>query len=290
MICTLSRPRELERCLQAVGRLAPAADEVIVVDNTGGVPPTAAVAAKMGARLVREPRRGLSRARNAGAVAATGDIVVFVDDDAVPTTNWLDGYLRAFSDPSVSAATGRFVGLTSRAHAAEDFGAAPRRWDRFTPGWFEQANFGGIGIGANMAFHRRLFEEGFRFCEWLGAGTAVPGNEEHYAFFELLRDGHGVVYVPEAVVHHDDGPDPAASRARERRTLEASLAYAIALLVQEPGFRGRTLRYFAGSRRNRRREWRPPLSPGAAERADVPLAALLRAPVRYLAARLTSGS
>ncbi len=56
--------------------------EVVVVDN-GSSDATAKVAAAAGARVVHEPERNIARARNAGARAARGEILVFVDADVV---------------------------------------------------------------------------------------------------------------------------------------------------------------------------------------------------------------
>jgi glycosyltransferase involved in cell wall biosynthesis len=54
--------------------------EVIVVDG-GSQDGTAAIAAAAGARVLQEPRRGYGRACAAGAAAARGDVVVFLDAD-----------------------------------------------------------------------------------------------------------------------------------------------------------------------------------------------------------------
>ncbi len=53
----------------------------IVVDN-GSTDRSAEVAARLGARVVSEPRRGFGAACHAGLVAATADIVCFMDCDA----------------------------------------------------------------------------------------------------------------------------------------------------------------------------------------------------------------
>jgi glycosyltransferase involved in cell wall biosynthesis len=71
---------------QAIGRVigdlpADLATEVIVVDNnsTDGTPE---IAARMGARVISEPRRGYGRACLTGlACAITPDVVVFLDGD-----------------------------------------------------------------------------------------------------------------------------------------------------------------------------------------------------------------
>lgn len=67
--------------LQARGDMAV---EVVVVDN-GSTDTTAQVAAAAGARVVHEPERNIARARNVGARATRGEILVFVDADvAIP--------------------------------------------------------------------------------------------------------------------------------------------------------------------------------------------------------------
>jgi glycosyltransferase involved in cell wall biosynthesis len=90
--------RSLPRVLAALARQEPAPLEVIVVDDasTDG---TAAVAAAHGARVVStEGRRFAGGARNTGWEAARGDLVVFLDSDAVPTPSWGAGLVRAATE------------------------------------------------------------------------------------------------------------------------------------------------------------------------------------------------
>lgn len=62
--------------------------EVIVCDNNS-TDRTAEVARVAGARVVFEPVNQISRARNAGAAAAGGDWLVFIDADSLPTRDLL---------------------------------------------------------------------------------------------------------------------------------------------------------------------------------------------------------
>jgi glycosyltransferase involved in cell wall biosynthesis len=74
-------PATLER-LRAAMAATPLRGEVVVVDNNS-TDATAEVARAQGARVVQEPLNQISRARNAGARAARGRYLVFVDADTV---------------------------------------------------------------------------------------------------------------------------------------------------------------------------------------------------------------
>lgn len=85
----------LPAVLDALGAQKPAPVEVIVVDD-GSTDATAAVARERGARVVAPgARRFAGGARNAGWDAAGGDLVVFLDADAVPGPGWGAGIARA---------------------------------------------------------------------------------------------------------------------------------------------------------------------------------------------------
>ena len=75
------------------------ASELIVCDNNS-TDRTAAIAREAGARVVFEPVNQISRARNAGADAAGGDWLIFVDADSHPTP-------ELFSEAADAIAAGR---------------------------------------------------------------------------------------------------------------------------------------------------------------------------------------
>ena len=84
VIPAFNAEKTLGAVLESLTTQAPAPDEVIVVDDcsTDG---TAAVAESFGARVVRTERsRFAGGARNRGWEVANGDVVVFLDADAVP--------------------------------------------------------------------------------------------------------------------------------------------------------------------------------------------------------------
>ncbi len=72
---------------------------MVVVDNNS-TDDTAAIARTAGAAVVHEPVQGIARARNAGARHAQGDVLVFVDADALVSPALLEAIHDAMSDPS----------------------------------------------------------------------------------------------------------------------------------------------------------------------------------------------
>jgi glycogen synthase len=107
VINTLNRASSLTRTLDSL-RLQVFQDfEVVVIngpstDDTGELLDTWAGSLRI--ERCPEPRLGLSR--NIGIQAAAGDVVAFIDDDAIPEPDWLCSMVEAFEDPRVAGAGG----------------------------------------------------------------------------------------------------------------------------------------------------------------------------------------
>ena len=94
-------PATLDSIRRASERLREPPDvdvEVIVVDNNSA-DETAAIAESMGATVVGEPVQGIGRARNRGASAAGGDVLVFVDADVTVPVTLLEVVHEVMSEP-----------------------------------------------------------------------------------------------------------------------------------------------------------------------------------------------
>ena len=111
VVPTCNRPDDLRRCLTALhAQLSPRRVEIVVVDNRPGGSSTPAVVRDFpGVVFIEERRPGLSYARNAGFAAATGNILVAIDDDVTVPAGWLERLLRPFVRPEVMAVTGHVL-------------------------------------------------------------------------------------------------------------------------------------------------------------------------------------
>jgi GT2 family glycosyltransferase len=240
----------------------------LVVDNAPSKTQAREAAECWAARYVVEPVKGLSRARNRGAVESGSDLIAYLDDDAIPEPQWLSSIARAFEDSRVMAVAGRVLPFepfrtdepsrtdcgVPRPGASQ--GRVQRVVDLSDPYWFEITNFGGVGIGANMAFRRCVFALWPGFEVRLGRGATIDGGEENYAFFSLVQLGFRILYTPEAVVRHSVNGTSAEITTQHLHSLATISAYIIFLLVEHPRHRVRLLLYVAGGMRAASRPWR----------------------------------
>jgi hypothetical protein len=100
IINTYNRAAYLKRLLPGLTHLRDVDFEVVVV-NGPSTDDTAALLASYADRIkvVDCPSRNLSHSRNLGIAAAAGEVVVFIDDDALPgDADWLARYVAAFRD------------------------------------------------------------------------------------------------------------------------------------------------------------------------------------------------
>jgi GT2 family glycosyltransferase len=107
IIPTFDGVARLPKCLDALlKQVDPRNTEILVVDD-GSTDGTGELVRRYpGVRLLRQANAGPASARNRGASEAIGEVILFTDDDCVPTPGWLDAMLGPFTDPSVVGTKG----------------------------------------------------------------------------------------------------------------------------------------------------------------------------------------
>ncbi len=218
VVPSLARPGELARCLTALGQLRYRPFEIIVVACAAGRDAVAGHAAPW-LRVVPNAGTGIGAARNAGIDAAAGEIVAFIDDDAVPEPTWLDHLVAAMEETGAPAATGHVRGRNGISFQWRD---RVIRRDGFIDarpgdGDLPRVRPAGSGVtmleGTNMAFRRDIlaalggFETAFRFYL----------DDADFAL-RLHDAGHDAAVAPLAQVHH--GFAPSVRRRRDRMPLD----------------------------------------------------------------------
>ena len=176
--------------------------EVVVVDD-GSVDGTGELAAASSVvdRVVRQEGIGPGRARNAGATAASGRLLAFLDADCRPTPDWLHAGLAALAQadlvlgetrPRPDQAMGPFDRTLSVV------GASPL---------FESAN---------LFVRRELFERLGGFESWLGPRRGKELGEDVWFGWRARRAGARISACAQARADHAVEPRGALSFAAER--------------------------------------------------------------------------
>ena len=159
-----------------------------------------------GVKILVSKEYGLSNARNTGIRNCEGEIVVFIDDDAIASKNWLETLVKNYNDPNVIG-VGGFVKPI---------------WQYKRPMWFPEELYWIIGcsylglpehkayvrnpLGCNMSFRKVAFVESGYFKTNVGrVGKKLVSDEETEFSIRVLDKipDSKIVYDPKAVVHHN---------------------------------------------------------------------------------------
>ena len=95
VVCTYNGSMTIKECCDGLANLDYDDFEVIIV-NDGSTDNTKSIAELSGFHVISIENSGLSVARNVGCDAATGEIIAYLDDDAIPDTHWLRYLAAAF--------------------------------------------------------------------------------------------------------------------------------------------------------------------------------------------------
>ena len=149
------------------------------------------------------PERNACMSRNIGTGISSGEILAFLDDDALPEPEWLDDLIAPFADPRVGV-TGGFVldhfgkRVQWAYETADRFGTADLSWGRPTPEFNFPLSFNFPYVAmVNGAFRRSAVME-------------VGGIDEEYGYYledtdlicRMVDRGWTVAQVNRAFVHH----------------------------------------------------------------------------------------
>ena len=124
LLCTYNGAATLPQACAAVAALDYPAVEVIVVDD-GSTDDSAAIARRHGFTVISTENQGLSSARNTALAAARGEIVAYMDDDAMPDSQWVTYLVETFSRTDFVAVGGPNLPVPGDGPVADAVAVAP---------------------------------------------------------------------------------------------------------------------------------------------------------------------
>lgn len=202
VVVSRGRPFELALCLAGIAQLDYDPFEVIVVADQASRPGIGTYGRRI--KQVQFEDANISAARNAGIAQAAGDIVAFIDDDAVPEPTWLRYLTGPFADEEVAATGGYVLGRNGisyqwRARAIAPDGTAVAVETPSDAPFFPSLPQGHAvkTEGTNMAVRRSVLH-------------VLGGYDAAFAFYldetdlnmRLAKAGARTMLAPLALVHH----------------------------------------------------------------------------------------
>lgn len=197
VIPTIGRTGLLRHCLETVTGCRPAAQEILVVDQSQAPPVAELVAKFAGVRLVPSNGLGVARGRNDGLRTAAYELVLVTDDDCTVTSDWIG---------TAWSLAQRYPGaiITGQVLPVGDPRAVPSTKVDTLPRDLSRLRRGGVLFPNNMLVPRTAVLELEGFDERFGS-EAAQDNEFCYRW---LKAGNSLRFEPSLVVSHHDWRSP----------------------------------------------------------------------------------
>ena len=202
VVVSRDRPDALYRCVLGLSQVQYDPFEIIVVAGANGLAALGRFDGQIKTVLFEEAN--ISAARNLGVSHAAGDVVAFIDDDAVPEPTWLSYLTAPFGGEDVAAVGGFVIGRNGisfqwKARILDSNGAATNIVvDEVEPTVLRVSAGQAVKTeGTNMAIRRDVL-------------VTVGGFDPAYHFYldetdlnmRLAQAGYLTAIAPQAQVHH----------------------------------------------------------------------------------------
>jgi len=167
--------------------------EIIIVDNSDKTNVKSS-ALKYSLKYIKLNKNyGLSLARNIGIKFAKGNIVIFLDDDAIPAPDFVEKHINAYKEYNIYGLRGKAIPAT---HSFYNYLAGLYNLgDEVIPCH--------ICLEGNSSFKREILIKIGGFNSELKGAGGHEGLELTYRFFNKYKDKSKLVYYPKAIIYHD---------------------------------------------------------------------------------------
>ncbi len=209
VICTYAMDRYADFCdaIESVQKQSHESVEIIIVVD-GNEAVAKRVRREFDSSNIKthnnDQNHGVSYSRTKGAEIATGEVVAFIDDDAIADSDWISELVHVYRETNALAVGGRMVGLWLAGRPWY----LPREFDWLVgvthPGFAEPYAEIRNTFESNISFRREVFLDLGGFDLSLGPDADSYRHSEGAELGARLQAAYnrGVVYNPNAVVKH----------------------------------------------------------------------------------------
>lgn len=204
VICTYDRSKYLEKCIESIEKQTYPYFEIIIV-NGPSTDETIQVLEKYPKIKVvmQEKLNGLSFARNLGIEASDGEIIAFIDDDAVADSNWINYLVKGYKSESIGGVGGPVFDITGE-------------WYQFKNGYISKAGipsfinekdlnynnpkgeFFNYVMGTNSSFRKSALYDIGLFDE-----TIKYYIDETDVCVRMIKSGYKIKHLDNPIVFHE---------------------------------------------------------------------------------------
>jgi glycosyltransferase involved in cell wall biosynthesis len=219
VICTRNRPDKIGAAVASVLASDHANFDLTVIDQSVTTATEEVIQSVAQGdnrvRYIHLSQTGLSRAYNTGIRETTAPLIAFTDDDCIVPRDWVRRIEEAFNaEPAGELLYGQVV--AKPAESPDGSGLDDLQLMKPTPSLqfskperlSRRDGFRVIGMGANFAARRRLFDKIGDFDEALGGGGPLRSSQDFDLTYRAFRAGAVILLRPEVTLLHDGGREP----------------------------------------------------------------------------------
>ena len=230
IICAYTEKRwsDLVAAVESVQQQTmPPGEIIVVIDHNPGLLQRVKEHIPSVLAIENQEAKGLSGARNSGALVAQSAVVAFLDDDAIAEPNWIENLVGCYTDPYVVGVGGKIEPLWLKKRPSwfpDEFGWVVGCTYRGMPK--EKASVRNV-IGANMSVQRQVLMAVGGFRESFGCNHNTTNKDGTHTGFKWLQHHAGDeetefcirvaqqrsdstwLYTPQAVIRHRVPPQRA---------------------------------------------------------------------------------